>query len=117
MFKIAGETIGTPPLLDALTAAKLRAVITLEATEKEYRVTIPRVGVDERQLASFVQWLRDESAAHEAARQGCPARTLTEIAATSHLTTEAADRIAADLTAGWWAKNRQRFLPPEKPEA
>ena len=89
-------------------------MITLESDEKEFHVTIPREVVNERRLETFVQWLRDESAAHDAMRSGRPARSLAEIAATSQMTATEADQLAAELTAGWWARNRQRFLPSEE---
>ncbi len=92
-------------------------MITLEADEKEYHLTIPRAVVNERRLETFVQWLRDESAAHDAMIAGRTARSLSEIATGSEMTAAEADRLAASLTAGWWARNQRRFLPEEKPGA
>ena len=92
-------------------------MITLEADEKEYHLTIPREVVSERRLETFVQWLRDESAAQDAIRHGHPTRALSEIAAGSQMTAADADRLAAALTAGWWARNQKRFLPAEDPGA
>ncbi len=92
-------------------------MITLEADEKEYHVTIPREVVNERRLEIFVQWLRDESVVQDAIRSGHPSRSLSEIAADSQMTAANADQLAAALTAGWWARNQQRFLPAEKPGA
>lgn len=94
-----------------------RRMITLEADEKEYHLTIPREVVNEARLQTFVQWLRDESAAQEAIRDGNAPRSLAEIAAGSQMTTPDADRLAAALTAGWWARNQRRFLPEEEPDA
>ncbi len=95
----------------------VRAMITLEASEKEYHVTISREVVNERRLETFVQWLRDESAAQAATNAGLPARSLSEIATASQMTAAEADRLAASLSAGWWERNRKRFLPEEKPGA
>ena len=92
-------------------------MITLEADEKEYHLTIPRDVVNEQRLETFVQWLRDESAAQEAIRSGRPSRSLSEIAAGSQLAAADADRLAAALTGGWWARNQRRFLPAEEPGA
>ena len=92
-------------------------MITLEADEKEYHLTIPREVVNERRLETFVQWLRDESAAQDAIVAGRTSRSLAEIAANSQMTAADADRLAASLTAGWWARNQKRFLPEEKPGA
>ena len=92
-------------------------MITLEADEKEYHLTIPCEVVNERRLETFVQWLRDESAAQDAILAGNPSRSISEIAAGSQMTVADADRLAASLSAGWWARNQQRFLPEEKPGA
>ena len=92
-------------------------MITLAADEKEYHVTIPREVVNERRLETFVQWLRDESAAQDAISAGRPSRSLSEIARGSEMTPAEADRLAASLSAGWWARNQKRFLPEEKPGA
>ena len=97
-----------------LENATLPAMITSEADEKEYHLTIPRDVVNERRLETFVQWLRDESAAQDAMSAGRPARSLSEIAAGSQMTAGEADRLAASLSAGWWARNQRRFLPDEK---
>ena len=92
-------------------------MITLETDEKEYHLTIPREVVNERRLETFIQWLRDESAAQNAILAGRPARSLSEIATGSQMTVAEADRLAASLSAGWWARNHQRFLPEENPGA
>ena len=99
----------------SLENATFAAMITLEADEKEYHVTIPRAVVNERRLETFVQWLRDESAAQEAMSAGRPARSLSEMATGSQMTAAEADRLAASLSAGWWARNQRRFLPEDKP--
>ena len=92
-------------------------MISLEADEKEYHLIIPRDVVNERRLETFVQRLRDESAAQDAILAGRPSRSLSEIAASNEMTAADADRFAASLTAGLWARNQKRFLPEEKPGA
>ena len=87
-------------------------MITLEADEKEYHLTIPREVVNKQRLETFAQWLRDESAAQEAILSGRPSRSLSEIA-----TAADADQLASALTGGWWARNQRRFLPAEEPGA
>ena len=92
-------------------------MITLEADEKEYHLPIPRAMVNTRRLETFAQWLRDESAAQDAVHAGRPSRSLSEIAAGSQMTAGEVGRLAASLTAGWWARNQNRFLPVEQPGA
>jgi phage terminase Nu1 subunit (DNA packaging protein) len=95
-------------------ANKLAAMITIEATEKEFHVTISREAVDERAFATFIAWLRDESAAHALARRREAAPSLAEIAASSRMTEAQADALADEIKDKWWAENQRRFLPPEE---
>jgi len=83
-------------------------MITVEATEKEFHVTIPRGAVDERAFATFIEWLRDESVS----RRRETSHSLEEIAASSHMTEAQADALADEIEGKWWAENRHRFLPP-----
>ena len=70
-------------------------MITVEKTDTDVRVTIPKDAVPPKQLNAFLDWLR-----------------LEEIAQRSRLTEEQADRIADEIKAEWWAANKDRFIPP-----
>ncbi len=70
-------------------------MITVEQTEKDLRVTIPKNAVSPKRLNAFLNWLR-----------------LEEIAQRSQLTAQDADRIADEIKAEWWAANKDRFIPP-----
>jgi hypothetical protein len=72
-------------------------VITVEKTNTDLRITIPKDAVPPKQLNDFLDWLR-----------------LEEIVQRSRLTEEDADRIANDIKAQWWAANKDRFIPPEE---
>jgi hypothetical protein len=69
-------------------------MITVEKTADNLRVTIPKGAVPPKRLNALLDWLR-----------------LEEIAQRSRLTEADADRIAGDLKAGWWAANKDRFVP------
>ncbi len=69
-------------------------MFTIEATEKEIHVTIPRDQVDEQNLDAMLRWLEFDG-----------------IARTSRMTGDEAMRLAEDSKAGWWEQNRHRFLP------
>jgi hypothetical protein len=70
-------------------------MITVEQTDKDLRVTIPKDSVPPKRLNAFLDWLR-----------------LEEITQRSRLTQEEADRIADDINAEWWAANKDRSIPP-----
>ena len=70
-------------------------MITVENTETDVRVTIPKDAVPPKQLNAFLDWLR-----------------LEEIAQRSRLIEKDADRLADELKAEWWAANLTRFIPP-----
>ena len=72
-------------------------MITVEQTEQDFRVTIPRNAVPPKRLNAFLDWLR-----------------LEEIAQRSRLTEEEADRVADEIKAEWWATNKDRFIPPNQ---
>ena len=72
-------------------------MITVERTDKDVRVTIPKDAVPPEQLDAFLGWLR-----------------LEEIVQRSRLTEEDANRIADDIKAEWWAANTDRFIPPNE---
>jgi hypothetical protein len=72
-------------------------MITVERTDADVRVTIPKDAVPLEQLDAFLGWLR-----------------LEEIAQRSQLTEADADRIADEIKADWWATNKSRFIPPSK---
>ena len=69
-------------------------MITVETTDADLRVTIPKDAVPPKRLNALLDWLRFE-----------------EIAQHSHLTEADADRLADELKAGWWAANKDRFIP------
>jgi hypothetical protein len=68
-------------------------MITIESTDKEVRVSIPRDEVDALRLE---QWLR-------------PIRLEASLAA-SQLADDDADRMAEEMKDKWWAENRHQFL-------
>lgn len=72
-------------------------MITVETTETGVRVTIPRDEVPPDRLNSLLDWLRLEAVTRR-----------------SQLTEEQADRLADESKAGWWAANKQRFIPPSE---
>jgi hypothetical protein len=69
-------------------------MITVEATEKEIHVTIPRDEVDAQGLDAMLRWLEFDG-----------------ITRTSKMTADEAMRLAEDSKAGWWEQNQHRFLP------
>lgn len=89
-------------------------MITVEATDNEFHVTISRKAVDERAFATFIAWLRDESRAHDLVRRNEATRSLAEITVSSRMTEVQADALAAEIKGRWWTENRSRFLPPEE---
>lgn len=72
-------------------------MITVEKTNTDVRVTIPKDAVPPEQLNAFLGWLR-----------------LEEIAQRSRLTEADANRLAEDIKADWWAANKDRFIPPNE---
>ncbi|HEY5043800.1 MAG TPA: hypothetical protein VIK53_17650 [Verrucomicrobiae bacterium] len=73
-------------------------MITVEKTDADLRVTIPKDAVPPKRLNALLDWLR-----------------LEELAQRSHLTEADADRLADELKAGWWSANKDRFIPsPER---
>ncbi len=72
-------------------------MITVEKTDADLRVTIPKDAVPPKRLNALLDWLR-----------------LEELAQRSHLTEEDASRLADELKAGWWAANKIRFIPPNE---
>jgi hypothetical protein len=69
-------------------------MITVEKTETNLLVTIPNDAVPSKRLNALLDWLRFE-----------------ETAQRSRLTEADADRLADELKAGWWAANKNRFIP------
>jgi len=72
-------------------------MITVEKTDADVRVTIPKDSVPPRRLNALLDWLR-----------------LEEIVQRSHLTEADADRIADEIKADWWAANQHRFIAPDE---
>lgn len=70
-------------------------MITVETTETDVRVTIPKDALPTERLNSFLDWLRLEA-----------------VAGRSALSEAAADRMAEELKAEWWAANKARFVKP-----
>lgn len=69
-------------------------MITVEKTTTELRVTIPHDAVPPKRLNALLDWLR-----------------LEELVQHSRLTEAEADRVASEIKAGWWAANKDRFIP------
>lgn len=69
-------------------------MITVETTDADLRVTIPKDALPPKRLNALLDWLR-----------------LEELAQRSRLTEADADRLAEELKAGWWAANKDRFIP------
>jgi hypothetical protein len=69
-------------------------MITVEKTGADLRVTISKDAVPPKRLNALLDWLR-----------------LEELAQRSHLTEADSDRLADELKAGWWAANKDRFIP------
>jgi hypothetical protein len=72
-------------------------MITVENTETDVRVTIPKDAVPPKRLNALLDWLR-----------------LEEVVQRSRLTEADADRIADDIKAQWWAANKTRFIPTDE---
>jgi hypothetical protein len=73
-------------------------MITVEKIDADLRVTIPKGVVPPKRLNALLDWLRFE-----------------EIAQRSQLTETEVDRLADEMKAGWWAANKDRFIPsPER---
>lgn len=72
-------------------------MITVEKTDTDLRVTIPRDAVPAKRLNELLDWLR-----------------LEEVAQRSRLTDEEADKIADKIKADWWAANKHRFIPEKE---
>ena len=69
-------------------------MITVEATDAGMRVTIPNDEVPPERVNFFVDWLRLEAVARR-----------------SGLSEADADRLAEEIKADWWTKNKHRFIP------
>lgn len=72
-------------------------MITVETTETDVRVIIPKNTLSPEQLTAFVDWLRFE-----------------EIAQGSQLNEEQADRLAEEIKADWWAANKKKLISPSE---
>jgi hypothetical protein len=71
-------------------------MITIESTEKEIRVSIPRDEVDPVRIERLLRPFR-----LEAALSG------------GGVSEEEADLMAEEMKAKWWEENRHRFLPAD----
>lgn len=69
-------------------------MITVEKTNTDVRVTIPKDAMPPKQLNAFLDWLR-----------------LEEVVQRSHLAEAEANRLADEVKAEWWAANKNRFIP------
>jgi hypothetical protein len=92
LWKFPDEQI-LAPLPESDTLLRM---ITIESTEKEIRVSIPREEVDPVRLERLLRPFRLEAAVSGGS-----------------MTDEEADLMAEDMKAKWWAENRHRFLPTE----
>ncbi len=72
-------------------------MITVEKTDTDVRVTIPKDAVPPKRLNALLDWLR-----------------LEEVVQRSRLTEADADRIADDIKAEWWKANKEKFIPPDE---
>lgn len=68
-------------------------MVTVEANEKEIRLTIPTEGMPREEVDLFVGWLRAEATARR-----------------SRLTEAQAHELAEQINADWWEKNKGRFV-------
>jgi hypothetical protein len=73
-------------------------MITVETTAESTRLTIPRDDVPPDRLGPLLDWLRLEAVARR-----------------SQLSEAAADRLAEQMKADWWAGNRDRFTKAGRP--
>jgi len=71
-------------------------MITVDSTEKEIHVTIPRGEVDSAQIEGILRPFR-----------------FTSLVAGSAMSQGEAMRLAEESKAGWWEKNAHRFTPPQ----
>lgn len=69
-------------------------MITVEKTSTDLLVTISKDAVPPKRLNALLDWLR-----------------LEEVVQRSRLTEADADRIAEEIKIGWWAANKDRFIP------
>ena len=67
-------------------------MVTVEANEKEIRLTIPTDGIPLEEIDQFVGWLRAEVTARR-----------------SRLTEVQAHQLAEEINSDWWEKNKARF--------
>jgi hypothetical protein len=70
-------------------------MITVETTETDVRVTIPKDEIPAERVDSFLNWLRLEAVAQR-----------------SRLSEAEADRLAEESKAGWWSANKDQFIKP-----
>ena len=71
-----------------------RIMITMEATETEIHVTIPRGEMDLAQIEAILRPFR-----------------FTALVSGSQMSKAEAMRLAEESKADWWAKNERRFAP------
>jgi len=69
-------------------------MVAVEADQHEIRLTIPTDGMQPEEVSQLVTWLRAEV-----------------IARRSRLTEETAAKLADEVNAGWWERNKGRFAP------
>ena len=72
-------------------------MITVESTEKEIHVTIPRGEMDPAQIEAILRPFR-----------------FTSLVAGSAMSQGEALRLAEESKAGWWEKNQERFAPRDR---
>ncbi len=69
-------------------------MITIESTQSEIRVSIPRAEVDPVRLEQLLRPLRLEAAVSD-----------------SRMTDDKAEQMAEEMKEWWWKENQHRFLP------
>jgi hypothetical protein len=72
-------------------------MITVEKTDADVRVTIPKDSIPPRRLNALLDWLR-----------------LEEIVQRSRLTGVEADHLADEIKGDWWSANQHRFITPDE---
>lgn len=70
-------------------------MIMVETTAESTRLTIPKDDVPPDRLRPLLDWLRWEAVARR-----------------SQLTDAEADRLAEEMKADWWTRNKDRFTKP-----
>ena len=71
-------------------------MVAVESDEHQIRLTIPTERMPPEDVDRFVAWIRAEAVARQ-----------------SQLTEQDASRLAEEVNAGWWERNKARFEPSD----